>query len=89
MRRQRLRAGRAKHQRRAVGGAFGERFRGDQAGIAGPVLDQHGLADVLGHFLRDDAREDVVRAPGREADQQVQRLRGQRLRERRGRDESQ
>ena len=80
MRRDGLRAGRAEHQGVAVRRRLGEDLRRDQAGVAWAVLDHHRLRHRFGELLRDDAREDVVRAAGGESDQHAQRALGKRLR---------
>ena len=51
--------------RHVVGCHYGARAR--------LVLDDHGLAEVLGQFLGEDARNDVVAAAGGKADNDVDR----------------
>ncbi len=54
------------HQRVAVGLGLGDVFRADDGAGAGLVLDDHGAAELLGHLLRERARDDVGAAAGRE-----------------------
>jgi len=46
----------------AVGSRLGDRVRADRAARPAAVLDHRGLAQGLGHALRDQARDDVGRA---------------------------
>jgi hypothetical protein len=58
----------------AVGRRFRRELRRDHPGGAPAVLDEDGLAEVLGELLRDDAPDDVGAAAGREADEHTDRL---------------
>jgi hypothetical protein len=60
-------------QRVTVGRRARDRFTGEIAGCAGPILDDHRLADPVGHLLRDQARHDVGRAAGGKAQDQPYR----------------
>src|SRR3954454_2153892 len=62
-------------QRVAVGRRVHDRLGGDVAAGAQPVFDDEWLAEPLRQPLTDQPRQDVVRAPGGEADDDAHRLR--------------
>ena len=64
------------------GGAFAVSSAAIALPAPGPVLHHDLLADVLPHLLRDQPRDDVGRAAGREPDQEAHRLRRPGLRRR-------
>ncbi len=63
----------ADEQRIAVGRRLGGGFEREVAVRARAVLDQEGLAERLGEFLRDDARDDVGSAAGTVGHQDLHR----------------
>src|SRR5262249_5298565 len=69
-------AGEADQQRVAVGQGLRDCLGGEVAAGAGPVLDQHGLAERRGEQLRDRPRHRVGGAARGCADQQLDRLGG-------------
>ena len=69
-------------QRVAVGRLLRDILPCDQAAGAGPVVDDHLLADGLADRRRDQARDQIVRTAGRRADDQPHRLCGKTLCER-------
>ncbi len=62
-----------KQQRVAVRRRRRDRFAGEIAGGAGPVLDDHRLAESAGYELSDQAGDNVGRAAGRESENQPDR----------------
>ena len=60
----------------AVGRGLGRAVDAEHAADAGDVLDDHRLAELGRHALRERAAEDVGRAAGGEADDQLHRLVG-------------
>jgi hypothetical protein len=82
--RDRERADRALAERVAVGGGLGDRVDADGERAAGTVVDDDGLAELLGQRGRDDAR-DVVGGASRglrddETKRSLRKLRGDRPR---------
>jgi hypothetical protein len=76
----RVRAHRAEEERIAVGRRARGRLGPDVAGGAGAILDEHRLAPLLSHLLRDHAPEDVGGAARRPRYDHAHRLRWIRLR---------
>ena len=66
-------------------GRVADRLGDDPAAGAGPVLDDDRLLQLVLHAVGEQARRDVGRAAGREADQQAHRLVDLRERDGRGR----
>jgi hypothetical protein len=60
-------------QRISVGRCAHDRFGGEVAGSAGPVLDDDRLPQPRGKPLRHQARQNVVGATGRKADNEMDR----------------
>ena len=58
----------------AVGICFGDRIGAQHAGLSAAIVDQDRLPCELRHPLTDHARDDVVRAAGRERHDQPDRL---------------
>src|SRR5262249_15952574 len=61
-------------ERGPVGRRLGDRFGGDVAAGAGPVLDHDRLGQGLGELRLEHAREGVVHAPRRKGGDQLDRL---------------
>ena len=80
----RHRAGRSHQQGVAVGRRLGDELDRDDRLRARPVLDDHRLPEALGQLRREQARDEVVAAAGRVADDDPDRLRRVVLRRRAG-----
>jgi hypothetical protein len=83
------RRGTVDHHGVAVGRRLGRAIDAEHAADAGNVLDDHRLAELARHALRQRAAEDVGRTAGREADDQLDGLVRIRLRQRQRRDQQQ
>src|SRR6266480_5945796 len=76
-----MRAG-EQHQGVAVWRRFRERVVREEARAAGLLLDDDGLAEALGEFLREEPADQIVARAGRRADEETDRPRGILLRSR-------
>ena len=63
-----------------VGRRPGDGVHADDAVGAAAVVHDHLLSQILGHFLRDDASDEVDAAARKRADDEADRLGGERLR---------